>query len=77
MSSAICFNKDQSKILSSVNGLKTEIIILAKFTLLSENAFSMVKAKILSFGKEFSSLCHFQTTKVWTQAKWKHLQTTT
>ena len=31
-----------------------DFIILAKFNLLSENAFNMVKAKILLFGKESS-----------------------
>ena len=45
MSSAICFNLDQSKILSSGNGLKNNI------NLSSGLGFNLVKVNSLTFGK--------------------------
>ena len=44
MSSAICFNLDQSKILLSGNGLKGITIYLMKLTELTINSFSMVRS---------------------------------
>ena len=38
---------------------KTEMIILAKLNLFSANAFSLVKAKVLSSGKELKLLAVF------------------
>ena len=41
-----------------------EIIILARFILLSANAFNLNKSKVLSFGKELTKLKAFADNKI-------------